>query len=136
MKKISLAASRGDMENVLRELILLGCVEVYDPEDLPDDLGISNAVWREAFELEEYNATSERIVLLATEYTFLLYGWFAAGSEPGLSARLSDYTCAWETSDLTPDEFDVAPAKLCCPGFFGKMRLSGRKLFDPLRVKT
>ena len=136
MKKISLAAPRGDMENILRELILLGCVEVCDPEDLPDEPGFSNAVWREVIELEQYNASKERIALLGTQYTFILCGWLTTGSEPGLLARLSEYTCAWEVDELTPDELDLAPAKLSCPGFFRKMRLGGKKLFDPLRAKT
>ena len=37
MKKLQLIAVRSQRDEILRELMLLGCVEVTDPDDMPEN---------------------------------------------------------------------------------------------------
>ena len=56
MKKLNLLASRSDKETLLQDLVLLGCVEVSEPDSLLDDPDIASLVSRENAELELYRA--------------------------------------------------------------------------------
>ena len=56
MKKISLLASRADRDDVLRDLMLMGCVEVSEPDELLEDSELSAFVRRENAELDRYNS--------------------------------------------------------------------------------
>ncbi|NLA87856.1 MAG: V-type ATP synthase subunit I, partial [Clostridiales bacterium] len=61
MKKLTLTAVRSQKEDLLRELLLLGCVEVSEPEALLSDPNISAIAKRETSELEKYRGYSTRI---------------------------------------------------------------------------
>lgn len=61
MKKIMLTAVRSQKEELLRELMMLGCLEVSEPEALLCDPGISMLVQRETSELEKYRGQRARI---------------------------------------------------------------------------
>jgi V/A-type H+-transporting ATPase subunit I len=50
--------------------------------------------------------------LLATDSTVTLTGWMTAPSEETLGDALSRFTCAWELSDPSPDEYDNVPVRL------------------------
>lgn len=50
--------------------------------------------------------------LLATDSTTTLIGWVTAPSEKRLNETLSKYTCAWELSDPTPEEYESVPVLL------------------------
>jgi len=56
MKKIRLVISRTDIANVLCELMLLGCVEVSEPDELLADPELSALVTRESAETERCRA--------------------------------------------------------------------------------
>ena len=56
MKKIRLLSSRADREDILRELLLMGCVEVSEPDELLEDSEFNALVGRENAELDRYNA--------------------------------------------------------------------------------
>ena len=56
MKKLSLLVSRADRENILRELMLLGCVEISEPDELLEDPDLSQLVSRENAGLDNYRA--------------------------------------------------------------------------------
>ena len=133
IKKLNLLATRRDMDNVLLDLIDLGCVEVSEPDALPDDTEIQDFVSCEVIEIDNLGANIESLVLLGTRHTLLLCGWVPSKSAGDLLSRLSNYLCAWEIVDPLPDERELVPVKLRCPGFFGKFRLAGRKPFRPLR---
>ena len=135
MKKLTLLIARKDFDNVLREIIHLGCVEVSEPDKLLEDPELASLVKRENFELDTYDTNRENLVLLGTHYTLLLTGWTPSQSEPNLTSILSNYICAWEFKDLSPGEKEIAPVRLCCPKFFRKFRLAGRKEFEPLATK-
>ena len=133
MKRLRLLIIRDDIDSILRELILLGCVEVSEPDLKLDNPEIDKLVSRETVELNDYNTNQEKLALLGTTSTLLLSGWIPASSKPDLISRLTDHVCAWEIEDPSPDELENVPVKLFCPGFFGKMRLGGRRPFTPLR---
>jgi len=132
MRKLSLVMARSDAESVLRGLLALGCVESARPDELPCFAITGESVSREVFKLSELGANQAAIVLIGTQNTLMLAGWLPSRSEPPLVSMLSQHTCAWEIEDPTPDEADLAPVKLVLPGFFGKLRSGGRRLFSPL----
>ncbi len=61
MKKLTLTAVRSQKEDLLRELLLLGCVEVSEPEELLSNPQISMIVKRETSELETHRESATRI---------------------------------------------------------------------------
>jgi vacuolar-type H+-ATPase subunit I/STV1 len=134
MKKIRIITPRTEVENVLREVILLGCVEISSPEDLLSDQELAELVAEEMFELESHGASPVCIPMLATATTVLFSGWLPSWAEPGLEQVLSQYTCSWESALPSPEEQESAPVILRNPKFFGKLRLRGRKQFTPLTM--
>ena len=50
--------------------------------------------------------------LVDTDSAFYLAGWLPAESEDRLNEVLSGYTCAWETEEPAPEEYDKVPVKL------------------------
>jgi len=132
LKKLSIVSSREDFESVLRELILLGCIEISEPPELSEDKESASCFSREKITLDQYSANLDIIELLGTQHILLLSGWMTVRSEAQLVAKLGNYTCAWEIEDLTTEESFIAPVDLCCPNFFGKLRRGGRKQFAPL----
>lgn len=50
--------------------------------------------------------------LLCTEQTVLLEGWYSVPEEEALFQVLSRYTCAWETSEPSKEEYPKVPVKL------------------------
>ena len=56
LKKITLIISRSDVANVLRELILLGCVEVSEPAELREDEELADFFKREDADIESCRA--------------------------------------------------------------------------------
>ena len=135
MKKLSLLSTREEMGNVMRELIHLGCVDVSEPDELAYGPELQDFLKLEEFMLDELSANRERLVLIGTQYTLLLTGWLTQRSAQILISRLPHYFCAWALEDPSPDEREIIPVELCCPGFFGKLRLAGRKRFAPLKSR-
>ena len=136
MKKISIVMARSGAESVMRELALLSCVEPSRPDEMPDFAEAGAEVSREVFKLDQINANRAAVVLFGTQHTLTLTGWLPSRLEPALVSMLSEHVCAWETEEPTPDELDLAPVKLILPGFLGKLRGGGRRLFDPLALDT
>ena len=62
---------------------------------------------------------------LGTRYSLVLTGWATAQSEPGLLAIFEKYTCAWELTDPTPEEYERVP-----------VLLNNSKLTRPLSMVT
>ena len=84
MKKLKLLVSRSDRENVLRELMLLGCVEVSEPDEMLEDPDIANCVVRENAELERYrseHASLARGIEIINQYVPVKTGLFAMRPE-------------------------------------------------------
>jgi len=133
MNKIRLIVARTDFENVLHELILLGCVEITDPDEFWDNPELSGLAVRDVVTLDKFHASQDSIVILKTQYTALLTGWVAVRSEPSLTAQLSKFICAWEFEPPQPDGHDNPPVKLRWPKLFGVFYKGGGKTFDPLR---
>ena len=50
--------------------------------------------------------------LVGTENTFYLQGWIPAAAEEQLAATLGGFTCAWETAEPAPEEYEQVPVKL------------------------
>ena len=50
--------------------------------------------------------------LVDTATAFFLDGWIPAESEEQVAALLGNYTCAWETVEPAPEEYDQVPVKL------------------------
>lgn len=50
--------------------------------------------------------------LVDTATAFFLDGWIPAESEESVAELLGGYTCAWETIEPTPDEYEQVPVKL------------------------
>jgi len=144
MKKISLVLTRREAESVIGELVLLGCVEPSRPDEMPSfaEAGadvpaeVAREVTREVYKLSQFNANLSAMVLFGTQHTLMLTGWLPSRSEQELVSMLSEHACAWEIGYPTPDELDLAPVKLVLPGFLGKLRSGGRRLFAPLEQSS
>lgn len=50
--------------------------------------------------------------LLDTQSTFFLEGWLPASEEGNLKAKLSPYTCCWETEEPAEEDYHKVPVKL------------------------
>ncbi len=50
--------------------------------------------------------------LVDTESAYCLDGWFPAEDEQTVAGILSKFTCAWDCSDPTPEEYPQVPVKL------------------------
>ena len=82
MKKLRLMAVRGQKEELLRELLLLGCVEVSEPESDALEPEIRDHLSKEGSELLRYRGEHSRLVQ-AVE----LLGKYAPAKKPLLSAK-------------------------------------------------
>ena len=84
MKKLKLLVSRADKESVLRDLMLLGCVEVSEPDEMLEDPGMTNLVTRESAELDRYRsdfAALARGLDIASQYAPIKTAMFAQKPE-------------------------------------------------------
>jgi len=136
MNKIRLIAAHTDFENVLHELILLGCVEITDPDELFRNPELGGLTTREIVTLDRFNANRDSIAVHKTQYTVLLTGWIAVRSEVAFSEQMSKFICAWEFESPQPNERDSVPVKLRWPKLFKAFNKDGRKEFNPLRSGT
>ena len=50
--------------------------------------------------------------LVGTDNTFYLQGWIPASAEQALAGILDGFTCAWETQDPAPEEYEEVPVQL------------------------
>ena len=132
MKKLRILIVRAELDAFIRALIELGCVEPSGVDELLEDPELTALVERETVDLEQYQANKEQLLLLGTEYTLLLTGWIPAPSESGLISMMSEFTCAWDILDPSPDEREKIPVKLKWPKLYGKLYRGGGKLFSPL----
>ena len=82
MKKLRLMAVRGQKEGLLRELLLLGCVEVSEPESDALEPEVRDCLSKEGSELLRYRGEHSRLVQ-AVE----LLGKYAPAKKPLLSAK-------------------------------------------------
>lgn len=82
MKKLRLMAVRGQKEELLRELLLLGCVEVSEPESDALEPEVREHLSKEGSELLRYRGEHSRLVQ-AVE----LLGKYAPAKKPLLSAK-------------------------------------------------
>ncbi|MCL2125214.1 MAG: V-type ATP synthase subunit I [Oscillospiraceae bacterium] len=81
MKKLRLLVSRTDKDDVLRELMLLGCVEVSEPDEMLEDPEFAELVGREDAELERRraeHAALTRSMEILNKYVPVKTGMFAA----------------------------------------------------------
>lgn len=62
--------------------------------------------------VQEISCEEAKGHLVDTATAFFLDGWIPAESEEKLTELLDGYTCAWETIEPTPDEYDQVPVKL------------------------
>jgi vacuolar-type H+-ATPase subunit I/STV1 len=132
MKKISLIVSHSDIVNVLSELMDLECIEPMEPEVTMDPPDLADLIKQEEMDLGGYEANMDSITLLATQYTYVLTGWTPSQLEQDLVSILSGFACAWVIEDPYPYDYDDIPVLLKYPGFFGKLRSGGRRVFEPL----
>lgn len=134
MKKFALIILRKDLEEILNELLLLGCAEPAERGDLLADAELAALGGPEDIELSKYRANKERITLFGTEYTILLTGWVPASSENELLANLSKYMIAWDFQYPSPDEYGKAPVQLKMPKISRIFYRGAGKPFTPLSI--
>jgi len=132
MKKLCLIVSHSDIVNIISELIYLECFEPLEPEVTLDPPELIDLVRREVMELDVYEANMESIVLLATQYTYILTGWLPTHFEPELISILSGFTCSWTLEEPFPADHEDIPVYMKSPQLFGKLRSGGRRVFEPL----
>ena len=131
MKKVDILILRADVHDFLRELVLLGCVELSPPDVLLESAEYAELTKRETVSLSGLDANLESADLLATERALLLTGWIPAKSEADLHRVLTNYVCAWDITDLSPDDREKPPVKLALPELFG-LFYRNVKVFTPL----
>jgi len=132
VKMVRLIVARSEIDRFLKDLILLGCIEVFDPDYPPEEAVPAPFLRPVILDLDKLDANRDSLTLLGTEYTLILSGWLPARSEHALVTMLADYSCAWEIEAPTPENRESAPVVLSFPKFFGKLRLGGRRLLNPL----
>ena len=135
MKKLFLIVSHLDIVNVISELMYLECVEPIEPELSLDPPELNELLRREVMELDVYEANKESLVLLATQYTYILSGWVPGHLESELTSMLSGFTCSWHLEDPQPEDYENTPIYMKQPQLFGKFRSGGRRVFEPLAKK-
>jgi len=133
MKKLSVLLSCDQLEDFLRELIELGCVQVIVPDDPPGDSELAALVRRVSVDIEQYQANQEKLVLLGTERTHLITGWIPAKSESTLRDMLSKFVCAWDVDSPSAEESDIVPVKPRLPMLFEEFYRNKGRLFTPLQ---
>jgi hypothetical protein len=136
MKRLRLLFARPDLESILNELMQLACVEISEPDDLPDCADYTSLCTREVIKLDNIGANRDELAMLGTQYTLLISGWVASSTVTALTTKLSNLLCAWELADPSPDEQNSIPVIQRCPRFFGKLRLRNRKPFAPLAIAS
>jgi len=130
--RVRLVFKRVDSEDILRELVRLGCVEVSDPGELLAESGQGGLAALENVSLEGLEANRDSVLLLGTQYTLILTGWIPVRSEPELIEAVSGLDCAWETEPPSPDEHELVPVALKWPKLFGTFRRGAGRPFRPL----
>lgn len=136
MRKVSLIISHSDIVNVISELMSLECVEPIEPEVVLDPPELTDLVRREVMELDDYDANLEALTVLTTQYTYTIVGWVPDVYESELAEMLSGFTCSFHFADPLPHEVDLLPAFIKYPQVFGRLRSSGRKVFEPLSKRV
>ena len=137
VKKLSLIAVREDMNSILDKLMKLECVEVFTQDSISESPEITTPLTREVVGLEgfgDYGATEKSIEILGTQFTFLLTGWMSSVFEPELASMLNDYDCAWEISDLSTEEAEIAPSIRKYPRFLENIRGGNNRVLAPLAL--
>ncbi|MCL2044831.1 MAG: V-type ATP synthase subunit I [Oscillospiraceae bacterium] len=84
MKKLNLFVSRSEREDLLRELILFGCVEISEPDELLEDSDFANTIAREAVDIEKWRSnysTLARGLDVINQFAPVKTGMFAAKPE-------------------------------------------------------
>ncbi|MCL2367220.1 MAG: hypothetical protein FWC75_09320 [Oscillospiraceae bacterium] len=135
MKKLSILVTRAQLEPFLQKLISLGCMEINEADDFPVHSELHGLTKREVLDLVDFGATQAQISVIGTQYTVFLTGFISSRLEADFTALVDEFMCAWQIEDLSLEDLDLAPVDLNHPWFFKKYRLSGRKLFDPIRLK-
>jgi len=133
MKKLSLIVSHSDIVNIISELIYLECMEPIEPEITLEPPELTDLLKREIMDLDSYDANKNNIILLSTQYTYMIVGWVPDEFESELNSVLSGFTCSWEFKNPSADE-DI-PVYIKHPQLFGKLRSGGRRVFEPLSKK-
>ena len=133
MRKLCVFIVRENADDILNDIIAMGCLEVIASEDLPPDSDLYDFARRELIDISAFDAGKDHISVLGTKYTQMLSGWVSPRAEPELSEILDKHLCAWEIRDPTEHEQELAPVELIFPWFFKTYRLAGRSLFSPLR---
>lgn len=103
MKKLRLMAVRGQKEELLRELLLLGCVEVSEPESDALEPEVRDCLSKEGSELLRYRGEHSRLVQ-AVE----LLGKYAPAKKPLLSAKPETDTDAILDDSTLPQMLETA----------------------------
>ncbi len=62
--------------------------------------------------VQEISCEEAKGHLVDTATAFFLDGWVPAESEESVAELLGGYTCAWETIEPTPEEYDQVPVQL------------------------
>jgi len=131
MKKITIIVAQDEIDAVLQMLMEQACVEIDKPDmmsdyQMPGEIAIS-----EDYDVKHLGAAKGTLPLLVTPHTCILFGWVPERLSYALEYQLSRYTASWDIKDPNHEESALAPVRLVCPFFFGKMRLAGRRLFEP-----
>lgn len=103
MKKLRLMAVRGQKEELLRELLLLGCVEVSEPESDALEPEVRDHLSKEGSELLRYRGEHSRLVQ-AVE----LLGKYAPAKKPLLSAKPETDSDAILDDSTLPQMLEIA----------------------------
>ena len=133
MRKVKLIIARDGFEDVLSDLIGLGCIEVSNPDELLDNQELSSLTSRETIALDKFQVNRDSITLLSTQHTLLLTGWTTSRSEQDIITKLSEHVCAWEFDDPSPSEIENVPVKLKWPKLTGLFYKGGGRMFEPLK---
>jgi len=134
IKKLHVIITREVLERFLIDFLTLGCAEISEALDLPDNSDLLPFVKRELVDLNSVGCDKDSLSVLGTKYTVMLTGWVPSRCEAELLPVLEEHGCAWDISEPMLGDLDIAPVELRFPWFFGKFRLAGRKAFTPLVV--
>ena len=103
MKKLRLMAVRGQKEALLRDLLLLGCVEVSEPEEAELEPGIRSCLSKESSELLGYRTSHAKL----TQAVELLQK-YAPAKKPLLSAKPETDSKAILDDSTLPQTMELA----------------------------
>jgi len=136
IKRFSILIIRTELDDLLAKLIELGCVQPDEATEFSPQSELHALTKLEIIDLERFYANKKSISAIGSKCAIFLTGYILTKFEAKFVSIADNFVCAWQIDDIPAEDYDLAPVELNRPRFFGKYRLAGRTLFEPLKSNS